>query len=66
LTLLIARKDPGRHHPRGGAMVAALPRGMRRRNDRRGRMVASCLSALAGDRRRDAAMAIRAVAEMGA
>jgi hypothetical protein len=63
LTVLIARKDP-RRHPRVAARW--LLRYLEERSEAtidEAAMVAACLAALAGDRHRDAALTLRAVAE---
>jgi hypothetical protein len=63
LTMLIARKEP-RRHPRVAARW--LLRYLEECNDatiEEAAMVAACLAALAGDRHRDAALSLRAMAE---
>ena len=63
LTMLIARKDP-RRHPRVAARW--LLRYLEECDDAtidEAAMVAACLAALAGDRHRDAALTLQAVAE---
>jgi hypothetical protein len=63
LTMLIARKDP-RRHPRVAArwLLRYLEECDEATIDEAA-MAASCLSALAGDRHRDAALTLRAMAE---
>jgi hypothetical protein len=63
LTMLIARKEP-RRHPRVAARW--LLRYLEECNDatiEEAALVAACLAALAGDRHRDAALSLRAMAE---
>ena len=63
LTILIARKDP-RRHPRVAARW--LSRYLEEADGvtiDEATMVASCLSALAGDRHQDAALSLRSTAE---
>jgi hypothetical protein len=57
LTMLIARKDPRRHPRVAARWAAALPRGIRRRDE--AAMVAAWLAALSGDRHRDATLPLR-------
>jgi hypothetical protein len=63
LTILIARKDP-RRHPRVAArwLLRYLEECDEATIDEAA-MVAACLAALAGDRYRDAALSLRAMAE---
>ena len=66
LTMLIARKDP-RRHPRVAArwLLRYLEECADATIDEAA-MVAACLAALAGDRHRDAALTLRAMAERAA
>ena len=63
LTILIARKDPRRRPRVAARWLLRYLEGCDEVTIDEAAMVASCLAALAGDRYRDAALALRAVAE---
>jgi hypothetical protein len=63
LTMLIARKDPRRHPRVAARWLSRYLEDCDEATIDEAAMVAGCLPALAGDRHRDAALTLRAMAE---